>query len=220
MIGNLLYLTAGTLVGALVVRVASRQRPRELCSYCGEKAVDGLSGWCWHCHGLGRCNDCELAALEVRATVSGFERHCTMFHLPAERVREEERSGRRFQAVSRQRVSGVERAGLSSETNGRPNVAPRSTPSVPKLLRCARRGRGGRMPGENHGTHAGPSSRPTNVWRNHGERTGHHGSRLGTKQAARKAAPRAGMRASLPSAVATVVTLPFVALSRWAKWPG
>ena len=88
MIGNLLYLTAGTLVGALVVRVASRQRPRELCSYCGEKAVDGLSGWCWHCHGLGRCNDCELAALEVRATVSGFERHCTMFHLPAERVGE------------------------------------------------------------------------------------------------------------------------------------
>ena len=52
--------------------------------------MDGLSGRCWHCHGLGRCNHCELAALEARATVSGFERYCTMLHLPAERVREED----------------------------------------------------------------------------------------------------------------------------------
>ncbi|MDE2654438.1 MAG: hypothetical protein OXI71_11585 [Gemmatimonadota bacterium] len=81
--GNLLYLASGAMVGAVAARLAIRQRPREWCPYCGEKAVDGLSGWCWHCHGLGRCSHCELAALEARATVSGVERYCTMLHLPA-----------------------------------------------------------------------------------------------------------------------------------------
>ncbi|MDE2678199.1 MAG: hypothetical protein F4107_05005 [Gemmatimonadetes bacterium] len=84
--GGLLYLAAGALAGALVARVAGRRPPKELCPYCGAKAVDSHSGWCWHCHGLGRCNHCELAALEARATVAGFERYCTMLHLPAERV--------------------------------------------------------------------------------------------------------------------------------------
>ena len=89
-----LYLAAGSLVGALVARAASRRRPKELCPYCGEKAADGRSGWCWHCHGLGRCDHCELAALEVRASVNGIERRCTLFHMLAERSGKVGRSDR------------------------------------------------------------------------------------------------------------------------------
>ena len=74
-------------------------------------------------------------------------------------------SGRRIQAVSRHRASGVEGpVCLPKRTDG-PCCSTLDT-SVPKLLRFARRGRGGRMPGGNHGTRAGPSSWPTSVlWR-------------------------------------------------------